>query len=111
MTTKGSPPVTRPLRRTKADIAAVVVLTVAVLVAAVLLWGNSDARGTSSSTGQTSVPPPPPATVLPASLAEAWRQPSGATRGPVIAGPSVVTGDGGEVNGRDPATGQVRWTY
>ena len=61
-------------------------------------------------------------TALPPSLAEVWRAKSGATQSPVVVQTAVketgeekpstvVTGDGGTVNGRDPLTGDVRWTY
>jgi hypothetical protein len=97
--------------RTKADYVAVVLIVVSVLVAGLLVWQFSDARATTSQTGSSSVVQLPQATQLPPTLAEVWRAPSVATQGPVTVNSVVVTGDGGTVTGRDPLTGDVRWTY
>jgi hypothetical protein len=108
--------------RTRADFIAVALIAVVSIVASVLTWAFSDARATTSVTGPSSWEPLPEVTALPPSLAEVWRARSGATQSPVVVltpskdtgeeKPStVVTGDGGEVNGRDPLTGDVRWTY
>ncbi|CAM00391.1 hypothetical protein A8924_1453 [Saccharopolyspora erythraea NRRL 2338] len=103
----------RPERRTKADLAAVVLIAVAVLAASVVVWAGSDARATISEPAAQSAPdlPDPESVRVPESLREAWREPSPATPVPVVAGPAVVTAGGNEVVGRDPATGQVRWRY
>ncbi|GGU74604.1 Rv3212 family protein [Lentzea flava] len=108
--------------RTRADFVAVALIAVVSVVAAVLTWAFSDARATTSITGPSSWEPLPEVAALPPTLAEVWRAKSGATQSPVVVQtpskdtgeekPStVVTGDGGEVNGRDPLTGDVRWTY
>jgi outer membrane protein assembly factor BamB len=108
--------------RTRADFVAVALITAVSLVAAVLTWAFSDARATTSITGPSSWEPLPEVAALPPTLAEVWRARSGATQSPVVVQtpakdtgeekPStVVTGDGGEVDGRDPLTGDVRWTY
>lgn len=108
--------------RTRADFVAVTLIAVVSVVAAVLTWAFSDARATTSVTGPSSWDQLPEVTALPPSLAEVWRARSGASLSPVVVQtpvkdtgeekPStVVTGDGGEVNGRDPLTGDVRWTY
>ncbi|GLZ35834.1 hypothetical protein Lesp02_80210 [Lentzea sp. NBRC 105346] len=97
--------------RTRADYAAVALITVGVLVAALVVWLNSDARGTTSVTGSSSVPELPPVNALPPSLAEVWRMPSDSTQTPVVVDSTVVTGNGGEVAGRDPLTGESRWSY
>ena len=101
----------RPERRTRGDLIAVALIVVAVLVGGVLVWLNSDARATRSEVAER--PPPPPASpgAVPQTLSEAWREPSANTPRPVVAGPSVVTGSGSRVAGRDPATGAVRWSY
>lgn len=101
----------RPERRTKADLAAVALVVVAVLVGTTVLWLNSDSRSTVSETAQA-----PPArleqpSTVPDQLSEVWRAPSPATPVPVVVGSSVVTGSGGEVVGRDPVTGEQRWRY
>lgn len=100
----------RPERRSRADLAAVAVIIVVVLAASLVLWLRSDVRATESDTAPPVKPEPVPAAVPP-ELHEAWSAPSPATPRPMVAGPAVVTGDGGQVAGRDPATGQVRWTY
>jgi hypothetical protein len=93
------------------DFVAIVVIVVAVVVAAVLLGTSSDIAATTSQTGPEEVETPEAPSTLPPSFGEAWRAPSGATQIPVAVGPSVVTGDGKEVLGRDPLTGKVRWRY
>ena len=100
----------RPERRTRTDFAAVALIVVAVLVGSLVLWQRSDVRHTRSETA----PPAkaaPSATAVPPALTEAWRAASPATPRPVVAGPAAVTGAGNQVLGRDPATGQVRWSY
>ncbi|NGY66212.1 hypothetical protein G7043_45730 [Lentzea sp. NEAU-D13] len=97
-------------------------IAVVSVVAAVLTWAFSDARATTSVTGPSSWDQLPEVVALPPTLSEVWRARSGASLSPVVVQtpvketgeekPStVVTGDGGEVNGRDPLTGDVRWTY
>ncbi|WP_434450502.1 Rv3212 family protein [Lentzea sp. E54] len=108
--------------RTRRDFVAIALIAVASVTASVLTWAFSDARATTSVTGPSSWEQLPEVTALPPSLAEVWRANSGASLSPVVVQtaakdtgeekPSiVVTGDGGEVNGRDPLTGDVRWTY
>jgi hypothetical protein len=108
--------------RTRSDYVAVALITVISVVAAVLTWAFSDARATTSVTGPSSWDQLPEVVALPPTLSEVWRAKSGASQSPVVVQtqvketgeekPStVVTGDGGEVNGRDPLTGDVRWTY
>ncbi|GLY54647.1 hypothetical protein [Lentzea sp. NBRC 102530] len=108
--------------RTRADFIAVALIAVVSITASVLTWAFSDARATTSVTGPSSFEQLPDVANLPPSLAEVWRAPSGATLSPVVVQtasketgeekPStVVTGTGGEVHGRDPLTGDVRWTY
>ncbi|GGM42429.1 hypothetical protein GCM10012275_11760 [Longimycelium tulufanense] len=101
----------RPERRKKADLIAVVLIIVTVLAAGTTLWWRSDARATTLQTGPSGLVAPPPPAAMPPTLAEVWRAPSGATPAPVVVGPTVVTGDQGEVVGRDPLTGDVRWRY
>jgi hypothetical protein len=94
------------------------VLAVAVLAASSALWWTSYARHTTLTTA------PAPAsgfkapgyrgsanTLVPPSLAEAWRAPSPATPVPLVQGGTVITGDGGVVAGRDLISGAVRWSY
>lgn len=108
--------------RTRADFVAVAIIAVVAIVASALTWAFSDARATTSVTGPSTWPQLPEVTSLPPTLAEVWRAPSGATQSPVVIQtqlketgeekPStVVAGNGGEVTGRDPLTGDVRWSY
>ncbi|MGW5054201.1 Rv3212 family protein [Actinokineospora sp. NPDC004072] len=111
----GPPPppveVGRRTRFTRArDVAIAAGLVVAVAAAWVLIWQNSDFKATAASPG-TAQPSPAPPLAFPPSLGEAWRVESPATPKPVAAGPVVVTGQDGEVVGRDPLTGDPVWRY
>jgi len=107
------PPPDLPERsfRTRGDFIAVALITVVVLVTASLVYAFSDARATTSRTTTAPAPELPDATTLPPTLAEVWRAPSGGTQAPTWIGTVVVTGDGGDVVGRDPLTGAERWRY
>jgi hypothetical protein len=93
------------------DVLAAAVIGVGALVGGLLLWQSSDIRATTSQTFSGPVSSPARPTVFPPSFAEAWRARSPATPEPVTVGPTVVTGDGGVVAGRDPLTGDIRWRY
>jgi hypothetical protein len=98
--------------RRRSDYLALGLIVVVVLGLTALVWGTSDVGATVSQTAPSagaSVPAEPDA--VPGRLREVWRAPSGATPRPVVAGSSVVTGDGGTVTGRDPLTGKWRWRY
>ncbi|GAB2990981.1 Rv3212 family protein [Saccharothrix stipae] len=97
--------------RTRGDFIGLALVVVGVLVASLVLWITSDARNTVSQTGPSEITPLQPVTALPPTLSEIWRAPSGATPAPVNLDSVVVTGDGGEVVGRDALTGDVRWRY
>jgi hypothetical protein len=86
-------------------------LAVLLVGAAVVLWTTGDSASTSSRPAAEPIAVPPPATAVPVAVTEAWRAPSGATVAPVVAGPAVVTADGGRVVGRDALTGDERWSY
>ncbi|MGZ6779944.1 MAG: Rv3212 family protein, partial [Mycobacterium sp.] len=101
----------KPERRTRADLLAAAAIAAAVIVVAALIWWTSDARATISRPAAAPVKTLTPAKVVPASLRELWTAPSPKTTKPVLAGGSVVTGDGHQVDGRDPATGSVLWSY
>ncbi|HEX6346125.1 hypothetical protein [Umezawaea sp.] len=107
------PPPDLPERsfRTRGDFIAAALLAVVVLVTGSLVYLFSDARATTSETTSAPAPELPVADKLPPSLAEIWRAPSGGTQAPTWIGSVVVTGDGGEVVGRDPLSGDVRWRY
>jgi len=115
-----------PERRSRWDLAAAAVLTVAVLAVSTALWWSSDARRTTLTTTPGTTTPDwiPGATASvagsaagsapghpPTALTEAWREPSPATAAPVVQGGTVVTGAEGIVAGRDLRSGAVRWSY
>ncbi|GDY30030.1 Rv3212 family protein [Gandjariella thermophila] len=97
--------------RRPADYAAVAVLLVVSLAAGLVVWWFSDERHTTSRPTPVVAAVPEAPAAMPPTLAEVWRAPSAGTQQPVAVGPNVVTGDGGEVDGRDPFSGQVRWVY
>ena len=101
----------KPERRTKADILAAAALGVVVAVVASVIWWTSDARATISRPAATPVPNPTPARDVPDSLKQLWNAASPDTRVPVVVGGVVTTGNGRQVDGRDPATGQSLWSY
>ena len=101
----------KPERRTRADLVAAAAIAVVVAVVAALIWWTSDARATISRPAASPVKTLAPAKTVPQSLRELWTAPSPKTTMPVIAGGSVVTGNGHDVDGRDPATGAVLWSY
>ncbi|WP_410675187.1 hypothetical protein [Amycolatopsis sp. cmx-4-68] len=86
-------------------------IAVAAVAAALVIGVTSDSAATDRT--EAAAPPPLPAAPdkVPGSLAELWSARSGATPVPVVAGDTVATADGGEVAGRDPLTGQIRWHY
>jgi len=100
-----------PERRTRGDLLAAAAIVVVLAVAAGLIWWSSDARATISRPAAEPVPTLKAAQAVPTALREAWTAASPKTRRPVLAGGAVVTGDGSEVDGRDPATGRVLWSY
>lgn len=95
----------------KRDVLAAALIAVVTLVGGLLLWQSSDIHNTSSQTYDGPASSPARPTTFPPSLAEVWRAKSPATPEPVAIGPAVVTGNGGEVAGRDPLTGDIRWRY
>ncbi len=101
----------RPERRTKSDIAAAVAIVVVIAVAASLIWWTSDARATLSRPAAAAAPTPTLARDVPATLRQLWTAPSPGTRVPVVVAGAVATGSGREVQGRNPDTGQVQWSY
>jgi hypothetical protein len=101
----------KPERRSKADLLAAVAIVAVVAAAAALIWWTSDARATISRPAATPAPNPAPAHAVPAALRQLWTARSAATVQPIAVGGTVVTGDGRLVEGRDPVTGAVRWSY
>ena len=84
---------------------------VVVAAAAALIWWTSDARATISRPAAGPAPSPRLAREVPASLKQLWTAPNAPTDQPVVVAGTVVTADERAVLGRDPVTGQVRWSY
>jgi hypothetical protein len=101
----------KPERRTKGDVLAAAAIVVVIAVAAGLIWWSSDARATISRPAAAPVPALKSANGVPSTLRELWTATSTKTLRPVVAGGAIVTGAGREVDGRDPATGNVLWSY
>ncbi len=99
-----------PWNRGRDRVLAALILVVVVVVGLVIGL-TSDSAGTDRSTAEPPAPLPGAPDKVPGSLAQLWTARSSATPIPVATGDSVATADGGEVAGRDPLTGQVRWHY
>ncbi len=99
-----------PFRR-PVDYLVVVFILVASLTVGIVLWARSDIHNTVLVLGPPTATTPPGPTRFPPSLAEFWSEPSPSTPTPVVTGPTVVTADNGAVVGRDPLTGEQRWSY
>jgi hypothetical protein len=95
----------------KRDVLVAALVAIVAVVGGLLLWQSSDTRATTSQTASETLTSPARPTEFPPSLGEVWRAKSPATPEPVAVGPVVVTGNGGEVAGRDPLTGEVSWRY
>ena len=108
---RSRPPMVKPERRTRADLLAAAAIAVVVAVVAALIWWTSDARATISRPAASPVKTLVPAKVIPPTLRELWTAASPKTTMPVVAGGTVVTGNGHDVEGRDPVTGSVLWSY
>src|ERR1700742_1014019 len=101
----------KPERRTKADMVAAATIAAVVAIVAALIWWTSDARATISRPAAEPEQALAPAKAVPTSLRQLWTATSPKTTAPVVVGGTVITGNGREVDGRDPATGDTRWTY
>ena len=101
----------KPERRTKADLLAAAAIVTVVATAAALIWWTSDARATISRPAAGPAPSPRLTHELPASLKQLWTAGNAPTDQPVVVAGTVVTADAHAVQGRDPVTGHVRWSY
>jgi hypothetical protein len=101
----------RPERRRRVDLAVAAALVVAAAVAGAVVWWRSPLAATTSVVAVVPIISAPEATQVPPGFLPAWREPSGATRAPLVAGPAVVTAEGGTVTGRDPQSGAPAWSY
>ncbi|BBY57210.1 Rv3212 family protein [Mycolicibacterium sarraceniae] len=101
----------RPERRTKGDLVAAATIALVVAVISALFWWNSSARATISRPATSPAPNPVPARVVPDTLHPLWTAVSARTLSPIVVGGTVLAADGTTVEGRDPRTGQTRWTF
>jgi hypothetical protein len=101
----------KPERRTKGDMLAVAAIVAVVGIVGALIWWKSDARATISHPAAAPAPAISPARAVPANLRQLWTAPSSRTNQPVIVASTVITGDGREIVGRDPKTGEQRWSF
>jgi hypothetical protein len=101
----------KPERRTKGDVLAAAAIALTVAVVGALIWWTSDARATVSRPAATPAPAPTPAREVPAALKQLWTARSPGTTAPIVVSGTIATGDGRQVDGRDPGTGQSRWSY
>ncbi|ORV45328.1 hypothetical protein AWC02_13930 [Mycolicibacter engbaekii] len=101
----------RPERRTFGDLVAAALIVVVVAAVGVAIWWNSDARATVSRPAPDTATIPPSAAMVPAALSQLWTAPSPATWAPVVVSGTVITGDGPRMSGRDPLTGEERWSF
>ncbi|WP_020662432.1 hypothetical protein [Amycolatopsis benzoatilytica] len=90
-----------------------IVVAIAAVVAAgiTVVAASSDNLHTSRAVAAApqALPAPPPE--VPGAMKQLWQAPSSATPVPIGQSDTVTTADGGEVAGRDPITGQIRWHY
>ena len=100
-----------PERRTRADLVAAVSIVAVIALVAAVVWWTSDARATVSRPAAQPVPSLEPAAAVPDSLSQRWTARSSETTRPIVVGGAVVTGDGETMEGRDPASGAVLWSY
>lgn len=101
----------KPERRTKADLIAAAAIVVVVALGAAAIWWHSDARATVSRPADHPIPALHNTKTVPTTLREVWTAASSKTTQPSVVGGVVVTGDGDEMQGRDPATGNSLWSY
>ena len=101
----------RPERRTRGDLIAAAAIAAVVAVVIAMFWWHSSARATTFRPATTPAPDLKAAQAVPAALQQRWTAPSAKTPAPVIAVGTVVTGDGHEMTGRNPETGEQRWLY
>ncbi len=103
---QGANPFRRPI-----DYIIAVLIVVCSLVVGLVLWARSDIHNTTLVLGPANAQVPAAPRTFPPSLDEFWSQPSPATPVPVVSGPTIVTANNGAVVGRDPLTGEQRWSY
>lgn len=99
-----------PWNRPRDRVVAVLIVVV-VAVTGVVIWAGSASRATIQETSAPGAPLPPAPATVPPTLRELWQAPSDSAPVPIAEGTAVATANGGEIAGRDPLTGEVRWRY
>lgn len=100
-----------PERRTRADVSVALAIVAVVAAVGALIWWTSDARATTSRPATSPAPDQVPARDVPVTLTQRFTTASPATSGPLVMAGTLITGAGNRVDGRDPATGEPRWSY
>ncbi|WP_293311599.1 hypothetical protein [Mycolicibacterium sp.] len=100
-----------PERRTSGDLiaAAAIVAVVGMVIAA--FWWHSSVRSTILRPAPSKAPGLVAPQAVPDSLQQRWTAVSSRTSAPVINGGNVITGEGHDMVGHDPLTGEQRWLY
>lgn len=101
-----------PERRTRGDLIAAALITVAVLVVVGVVWLTGDAHGSTSVVADVPLTAPPMASAVPDAVETRWEVSADADVPPVVAnGAVVIADDPHTLTGRDPETGAVVWSY
>lgn len=100
-----------PERRTKGDLIAAAAILAAVAVFVAAFWWHSSARSTILRPAPTKATGLVAPQTVPAALQQRWSAVSPRTAAPVVVGGTVITGDGHDMTGHDPNTGEQRWLY
>ncbi len=90
---------------------AAAAIAIIVILAGVLISLTRDSLAASSRPAAVPAPNPTSARAVPAALTQLWTAASPVTAAPVLVSGVLITGDGNEVHGRDPATGESHWSY
>lgn len=90
---------------------AAAAIAAAVVIAGAAIWWTSDARATVLRPASDTSANPQSAVMVPTALSQRWTAASPATGSPVVVSGTLITGDGPQMTGRDPNTGEQRWSY
>ena len=101
----------RPERRTRNDLIAAAAIAAAVVMLIAAFWWRSSERTTVSRPAEGPAPAITAAAAVPPTLTQRWTAASDHTRSPILVGGNVISGDGNTMAGRDPKSGEQRWSY
>lgn len=101
----------RPERRTSGDLIAAAAIAAVVALVIALIWWNSSVRRTAFAPAAGPAPIVKAAQGVPGILQQRWTAASPKTLAPVLVNGTVVTGAGAQLAGRNPETGEQRWSY